>query len=141
MASLPSGVPFSPPAVSNDPSTSTLQSSFNPGGPGDTLNHHFDSPATTPHDPFCTSTPSLLSAQRLLAAYMDLFLSLKESISSLFTKEYLASTHWSKHSLFLPFNLDDNAPVVTPDVKTVPISSLIDDLGDTSFHIPLTLFT
>ena len=43
--------------------------------------------------------------------------------------------------LFLPFNLDDDAPAITPDARVIPISKLIDGLADSGFYVPLSMFT
>ncbi|KAI5981109.1 hypothetical protein EDD15DRAFT_2146743, partial [Pisolithus albus] len=77
----------------------------------------------------------------LLAAYILLSPNSKASIDGLIDKERVSSSsHWSNVRRVLPFDLDDNAPVITPDAS-VPVSNLINNLADAGFHVPLTLFS
>ena len=99
-----------------------------------------DSIRSPPHRPRSPS-PSLTPSERILAAYMQLSPYSKEKVGSLLAKDFAALTHWSKSKLYLPFNLDEDAPIITPDTKSLPVSNLIDDLADSGFHVPLSLFT
>ncbi|KAI6012351.1 hypothetical protein EDC04DRAFT_2956644 [Pisolithus marmoratus] len=147
MSSLPSGIPFLPLPMSNVllqvlPSVPTLApaSSSNP----------VPSTVITPAPPTCPLTlvnnvsMSVGNAsQQVLAAYILLSLASKASVDVLIDREHVLSSpsHCSKISHSLPFDLDDNAPVVTPDSTTLPISSLINNLADSGFHVPLSLFS
>ncbi|KAI6008181.1 hypothetical protein F5J12DRAFT_892185 [Pisolithus orientalis] len=81
--------------------------------------------------------------QQILATYMLLSPSSKASVDTFIDAEYnhLSASHWSIVKLALCFDLDEQAPVVTPDGNTISISSLINDLADAGYHVPLSLFT
>ncbi|KAI6013766.1 hypothetical protein EDC04DRAFT_2533147, partial [Pisolithus marmoratus] len=101
-------------------------------------------PAPRPITPV-NSVPALSTnpSQQILAAYILLSPASKASVDVLIDRERAASSlsHWSKFPRPLPFDLDDNTPVVTPDSTTLPVSSLIDNLADSGFHVPLSLFS
>ncbi|KAI6019117.1 hypothetical protein EDC04DRAFT_2533499, partial [Pisolithus marmoratus] len=87
------------------------------------------------------SANSGMLAQQVLAAYILLSPNSKASIDGLIDKEHASSSsHWSNIQCALPFDLDDNAPVITPNAS-VPVSNLINNLADAGFHVPLTLFS
>lgn len=50
-------------------------------------------------------------------------------------------SHWSNVPRPLPFDLDEDAPVITPDATMLPVSNLTDNLADSGFHVPLSLFS
>ncbi|KIN98405.1 hypothetical protein M404DRAFT_31408 [Pisolithus tinctorius Marx 270] len=81
--------------------------------------------------------------QQALAAYMLLSPSSKASIDTLIDAKHAHSSasHWSTVKLPICFDLDEQAPVVTPDGNAISISSHIDNLADVGYHIPLSLFT
>ena len=139
MSSLPTGVPFdthtsassasgasgATPYVAQTPLVSSVSQSVPPP----------PSPGAIPRPP----TPEVSPVVRLVAAYSLLSPNSKRAADSVLAKE--RSAHLAGEVRFLPFDLDDDAPIVTPDVKVIPISKLIDNLANAGFHVPLSLFT
>ncbi|KIO08905.1 hypothetical protein M404DRAFT_22719 [Pisolithus tinctorius Marx 270] len=82
-------------------------------------------------------------SQQILATYMLLPPSDQLALDSLLENHCNSpsSTHWSKVQHALPFDLSDNVPIFSPDGMHLPISKLINNLSNASFHIPLTLFS
>jgi len=138
MSTLPSGIALNPPV---DTPTVPLPSGQIPS-PGDvTFDIGADKPIRSPPRRLRSPSPSLTPSEHVLATYMQLSPYSKEKVGSLLAKDFAALTHWSKSKLYLPFNLDEDAAIITPDTKSLPVSNLIDDLADSGFHVPLSLFT
>ncbi|KAI5995714.1 hypothetical protein EDC04DRAFT_2910193 [Pisolithus marmoratus] len=147
MSSLPSGVPFTPVSMSNVlpqalPSLPTLVPAASSNPPPLTA----IVPVSVSHPLTPVNNPSVNSgnaSQQILAAYILLSPASKASMDILIDRECALSSppHWLKIPCPLPFDLDDNAPVVTPDSTTLPVSSLIANLADSGFHVPLSLFS
>ncbi|KAI6129785.1 hypothetical protein EDD16DRAFT_1892117 [Pisolithus croceorrhizus] len=141
MSSLPSGVPFMPIAAVNSSSlnstSQTLPSAtFTAPSPTPNTSHSFfvappvtSCPVTPPNNPLPNS--SNLSA--VSKASLDVLIDKEQAASSL--------SHWSNVPRPLPFDLNEDAPVITPDSTILPVLSFIDDLSDSGFHVPLSLFS
>ncbi|KAI6036030.1 hypothetical protein BKA83DRAFT_4020682, partial [Pisolithus microcarpus] len=83
------------------------------------------------------------ASQKILAAYILLSPASKASLDVLLDKERAMSSlsHWSNVPRPLPFDLDEDAPVITSDATMLPVSNLIDNLANSGFHVPLPLFS
>ena len=124
VASGVSGASGATPYVAQGPSSSTSQSVPPPPSPG-----------AIPRP----SPPAVPPVTRLLATYSLLSPNSKAVADSALARE--RSSRLANEVHFLPFSLDDDAPIITPDAKVIPISKLIDNLANAGFHIPLSLFT
>ncbi|KAI5983656.1 hypothetical protein EDD15DRAFT_2486962, partial [Pisolithus albus] len=148
MSSLPTGIPFAPLLPTGSPS-STPSAQALPSVPStvpivpSSSSASVPPPLARPTTPINPSASSGNASQQVLAAYILLSPASKASIDGLIDKDRAASSlsHWSRVPRPLPFDLDEDAPVITPDATMLPISSLIDNLADSGFHVPLSLFS
>ncbi|KAI6107298.1 hypothetical protein EDD16DRAFT_1523342 [Pisolithus croceorrhizus] len=99
-------------------------------------------PIIHPVTPNNTSANSGNASQQILATYTLLSPASKASLDISIDRECVTSSlsHWANIPHALPFDLDEDAPAVTPDATTLPVSNLINNLANSSFHIPLSLF-
>ncbi|KAI6159753.1 hypothetical protein EDD17DRAFT_1762217 [Pisolithus thermaeus] len=150
MSLLPTGIPFTPLLPSNTPLSNPISqtlpavsslipppmSNIIPPLPFSLM------PIIHPVTPNNTSMNPGNASQQILAAYTLLSPASKASLDILINRECITSSlsHWANVPCALPFDLDEDTLVVTPDATTLPVSNLIDNLADSGFHIPLSLF-
>ena len=139
MSSLPTGVSFNAHTPSSNASgASGVTPYVAQTSPVSSANQPVPPPASPGGIPR-PSTPVISPVVRLIAAYSLLSPNSKAAADTALAKE--RSTRLAGEVRFLPFDLDDDAPVVMPDAKVIPISKHIDNLANAGFHVPLSLFT